>query len=79
MGSFGVNRISMRPMIGSFRRRGPSAASCGEPHEYGLRYRFRCRAGYTNVAFRPARLPERDKELVMGQAVCDWWSWNQPA
>lgn len=20
-------------------------------------------------------LPERDKALVMGQAVCDWWGW----
>jgi predicted TIM-barrel fold metal-dependent hydrolase len=24
-------------------------------------------------------LPERDKELVMGQAVCAWWSWNRPS
>ena len=23
-------------------------------------------------------LPERDKHLVMGQAVCAWWGWNQP-
>jgi hypothetical protein len=23
-------------------------------------------------------LSERDKELVMGQAVCAWWGWNQP-
>jgi hypothetical protein len=22
-------------------------------------------------------LPERDKDLVMGQAVCAWWGWNQ--
>jgi hypothetical protein len=22
-------------------------------------------------------LSERDKELVMGQAVCAWWGWNQ--
>jgi len=22
-------------------------------------------------------LPERDKHLVMGQAVCAWWGWNQ--
>jgi hypothetical protein len=21
-------------------------------------------------------LPERDKQLVMGQAVCAWWGWN---
>ena len=21
-------------------------------------------------------LPERDKHLVMGQAVCAWWGWN---
>ena len=24
-------------------------------------------------------LSERDKELVMGQAVCAWWGWSQPA
>ena len=24
-------------------------------------------------------LSGRDKELVMGQAVCAWWGWNQPA
>ena len=23
-------------------------------------------------------LSERDKDLVMGQAVCAWWGWNQP-
>ena len=23
-------------------------------------------------------LTERDKDLVMGQAVCAWWGWNQP-
>jgi hypothetical protein len=23
-------------------------------------------------------LSERDKELVMGQAVCAWWGWTQP-
>jgi hypothetical protein len=21
-------------------------------------------------------LPERDKDLVMGQAVCAWWGWR---
>jgi hypothetical protein len=21
-------------------------------------------------------LPERDKELIMGQAVCAWWVWS---
>jgi len=21
-------------------------------------------------------LPERDKELIMGQAVCAWWGWS---
>ena len=21
-------------------------------------------------------LPEGDKELIMGQAVCAWWGWN---
>src|ERR1051325_1352299 len=24
-------------------------------------------------------LPERDKPLVMGQAVCDWWGWKENA
>ena len=24
-------------------------------------------------------LPERDKDLIMGQAVCAWWGWIQPA
>jgi len=23
-------------------------------------------------------LSGRDKELVMGQAVCAWWGWNPP-
>jgi hypothetical protein len=23
-------------------------------------------------------LSERDKELVMGRAVCAWWGWNWP-
>ena len=23
-------------------------------------------------------LPERDKPLVMGEAVCAWWGWSQP-
>jgi hypothetical protein len=24
-------------------------------------------------------LPERDKPLVMGLAVCDWWGWTRTA
>jgi predicted TIM-barrel fold metal-dependent hydrolase len=24
-------------------------------------------------------LPERDKRLVMGQAVCAWWGWKNPS
>jgi hypothetical protein len=24
-------------------------------------------------------LPERDKHLVMGQAVCAWWGWKNPS